>query len=652
MALRSDLHGQELVAVKDGRSTETLRREAAILGDLDHPGVIRFVALTEDERGPRLLTRYAGRETLATWQPQRVEELRRVVEDLAAAVGHLHEHGVVHRSIRPNHVVIDAMRRPLLCGFSSARRFADPTRAVTGGPGLPGGAAGADSAGEPGSDSGGDTAGALGGEPGGDTASTQGGDTAGTQGGDSGGDTAPLDPEGEQLADVVAIGETVVATLQRLAAHRTRPNRRREEQRLRERLGGVAQAAAAGRVPTAKALSGQIRALGTEPATLRRPGSGETAGRPPDEPEAGAPATAGDDTAPGGVSAPGDAAAGLRGALPGGASGVHGALPRGAGAAGSASGPHADPPPAEALQRLREPAGGTQRRQRPTVARPSGPRRHPGRAPRRLPHVRQRPRRATVLAVAAVCGGCVLGTLMVMRLVGADAPAPVRPVPVGGPATGAGETPTGIPGQGDASPALDLALHPPGRQAAAAPAPPAAAPGLPAPPDGNPAAAPGVAAPADPYPAAGGPDPVPPPGGADADLAAVPPTPATGDATLCRPIADGFRDVNGDGCAEEIGLTAGFVWVDGIRYPVGDAGDQVAVGDWDCDGLATVALVQPGGRVYLFDSWPRQAPLVGSLVAELAPPVQLADVPRGACNELRVRYAGGTWFLPVPAPSH
>ena len=96
-------------------------------------------------------------------------------------------------------------------------------------------------------------------------------------------------------------------------------------------------------------------------------------------------------------------------------------------------------------------------------------------------------------------------------------------------------------------------------------------------------------------------------------------------------------------------MGAGFVSIDGARYPVGESGDQVAVGDWDCDGVATVALVQPGGRVYVFDGWPREVPLVGRLVADLTPPVELADVPRGACNELLVRYAGGTWYLPLPA---
>ena len=110
-----------------------------------------------------------------------------------------------------------------------------------------------------------------------------------------------------------------------------------------------------------------------------------------------------------------------------------------------------------------------------------------------------------------------------------------------------------------------------------------------------------------------------------------------------------MRDVDGDGCAEEIRIDAGFVSVDGVRYPVGAAGDQLAVGDWDCDGIATVALVEPTGRVYVFETWPHQAPLVGTLVAELAPPVELAEVARGACHELTVRYSEGTWFLPLPA---
>ena len=531
MALRSDLHGQELVAVKDGGSSETLRREAALLRDLDHPGVIRFVALTDDERGLRLLTRYAGRETLATWQPQRLEELRRVVEDLAGTVHYLHERGVTHRSIRPGHVVIDALRHPLLCGFSASGRVVVPHDTTTNRIDTPGHLEGDGTDREP------------------EALSGDGWSGPGTG----------VDTTGGQVADVVAIGETVIATLQRLDGHRARSGRKRDEQRLRERLEAVAQAAAAGRVPTAKALAGQIRALGTELGNPRAPSSGDD----------GNPA-------------------------------VH-VSPAEPPAAGGEGGAHPGAPPEAVLARLRAPS-----------------------APRRSRRAWQRPRRATLIAAAVVCGGCALGTLMAMRLSGEEPPPPalLRSTGLDGPGTAT----AGPAGRGGAPPRRDPGTTPTGTTATEPPSEPDSAPvSLPAPPAGT-AAEP-------------------------SHIAPLPPPPPPGDAAGCRPVAGGFRDVTGDGCAEQIDLTAGFVSVDGTRYPIGAAGDQVAVGDWDCDGVATVALVQSGGQVYVFDSWPRHTPLVGRLVAYLAPPVQLADVPRGACNELLVRYAEGTWHLPLPTPS-
>jgi hypothetical protein len=40
------------------------------------------------------------------------------------------------------------------------------------------------------------------------------------------------------------------------------------------------------------------------------------------------------------------------------------------------------------------------------------------------------------------------------------------------------------------------------------------------------------------------------------------------------------------------------------RFDVGVDGDQAVVGDWDCDGVVTVALLRPStGEVFVFDSW-------------------------------------------------
>lgn len=453
MTLRSELHGQELVAVKEGDSPEALRRESELLEDLDHPGIVAFVALTDDERGLRLLTRYAGRETLATWQPQQLEELRRVVEEVAETVRHLHERGIVHRSIRPANVVIDSLRRPLLCGFSAARR-------------------------------------------------------------DAGEDTA------DHLADVRAIGEMTLAVLQRLDTRQPRTSLRHGEQRLRRRMQAVAQAAGEGRVPSSRALASRLRAAAAEPPT-------SSIGRGRDRPSSRA-----------------------------------------------------------SLVRARRPA-----RSGDQLARLVPP----------------RPRRASLLAALAVCAGCLLGTLMVLRLGDPNSTAPALP-----------------------SPAPD------------------------APPGSAPPAHPQAAVPADSVP----PDPpatisltATPEAASRAERAAGSPEPPDHDTAGCREPGSGRRDVDGDGCAEEIRIAAGFVSAGGARYPVGAAGDQVAVGDWDCDGIATVALVQPTGRVYLFDAWPQEEPLVGALVADLPPPVELTDVARGACNELTVRYREGTWYLPLPPPA-
>ena len=446
MTLRSELHGQELVAVKEGDSAEALRHEAALLEELDHPGIVGFVALTDDERGLRLLTRYAGRETLATWQPQRLEELRRVIEQVAETVRHLHERGIIHRSIQPAHVVIDSQRQPLLCGFSTARRHAG-------------------------------------------------------------------DETADDLTDVRAIGEMALAVLERLGTRRPRPGLRRDEQRLLRRMQEVAQAAADGRVPSSRALASRLRAAAATERT----------------------------------------------------------------------------PPIAGGGRQHQPSGRTPLVRRWRPARGAG-------VAGRL--VAPRPRRASWVAAVAVCAGCLLGTLMVLRL---------------------GDRNTAAPALGASTLGAPPGSAPPAR-------PPAAVPATAAPPD--PLAAPGTTA--------------------APDAASRPEPPNRGTAG-CREPGSGRRDIDGDGCAEEIRIGAGFVSADGTRYPVGDAGDQVAVGDWDCDGIATVALVQPTGRVYLFEAWPQDEPLVGTLVAELPPPVELADVTRGACNELTVRYGEGTWYIPLPA---
>lgn len=84
-------------------------------------------------------------------------------------------------------------------------------------------------------------------------------------------------------------------------------------------------------------------------------------------------------------------------------------------------------------------------------------------------------------------------------------------------------------------------------------------------------------------------------------------------------VASTRSDIGRDHCADAIvsrdgGLTIRRVAGDTQRFAVGGPGDQVVVGDWDCDGGATAGLYRPrSGWLYLFDDWPRAGRALTSL---------------------------------------
>ena len=87
---------------------------------------------------------------------------------------------------------------------------------------------------------------------------------------------------------------------------------------------------------------------------------------------------------------------------------------------------------------------------------------------------------------------------------------------------------------------------------------------------------------------------------------------------VCQPLsaAGERRDIDGDGCPEEVTVESGTILVDDQRFDIGEANDAISIADWDCDGRDTAALVRHDtGEVYVFDAWAAaDAPATARLV--------------------------------------
>jgi hypothetical protein len=150
--------GGEPVAVKVLVAGEPERqaREAALLGELDHPHLVRLIEVVHQPRrggAPRValvLELLAGGSLAALLARRgrlRPGEVVTTIAPVAAALAHAHGNGVVHGDLSPGNIVFTAEGRPVLTDLGVARvlgeaaaaevtpPYVDPTVARGGAPG-------------------------------------------------------------------------------------------------------------------------------------------------------------------------------------------------------------------------------------------------------------------------------------------------------------------------------------------------------------------------------------------------------------------------------------------------------------------------------------------------------------------------------------
>jgi len=107
-------------------------------------------------------------------------------------------------------------------------------------------------------------------------------------------------------------------------------------------------------------------------------------------------------------------------------------------------------------------------------------------------------------------------------------------------------------------------------------------------------------------------------------------------------------DVDGDGCPEPVELDGRTATVGTVTVALGQEGDAVALGDWDCDGTATPALLRPEtGEVFVFPRWSLDEPLEVPSTAVVPDATQIR-AGEGDCPPLLVSGSDGERTIPVP----
>ncbi len=114
------------------RARRRIEREADVLAALDHPGIVGFREVHEEDDDIVLVMDYLPGGNLATrineHGPLSSADVHRLAASLLAALAAAHRQGIVHRDIKPANVLFDADDRPLLADFGVASSDRGPGR--------------------------------------------------------------------------------------------------------------------------------------------------------------------------------------------------------------------------------------------------------------------------------------------------------------------------------------------------------------------------------------------------------------------------------------------------------------------------------------------------------------------------------------------
>lgn len=106
----------------EGRSR--LLREAQLVAKLNHPNIVTVYDYGEVDGSPYIVMELVEGTTLHEQQPESLEEILKIFNQVCAALEHAHASDIVHRDLKPENVIVEVDGTAKLTDFGLARSLA------------------------------------------------------------------------------------------------------------------------------------------------------------------------------------------------------------------------------------------------------------------------------------------------------------------------------------------------------------------------------------------------------------------------------------------------------------------------------------------------------------------------------------------------